>query len=145
MIIISMGFSQENIGGAPYSLNNTLSRITPIITLPLVDTDALIQEDINSPPGTPYRYGLRIPGDFSSSYNGVWETLFDGTKIWRLNINSQDAYALSIVFDSFYLPKGSKLFIFNPDYSIIYGAYTDLNNTTDEVFATPLLIGELTL
>lgn len=142
LMVVSIGFSQESQGGEPYSFNNNLSRITPIIELPFVDSDALKQEDTEISQGTPFRYGIRLPVDFSPENSGTWETLFDGTRIWKLQIFSRDAYALNLGFDSFYLPEGSKLFIYNPDHSIVYGAFTDMNNNDEDIFATPLLKGE---
>ena len=142
LIVATLGFSQESQGGEPYSFNNNLSRITPIFELPFVDSDALKTEDSENTPGSPFRYGIRLPVDFSPETSGSWETLFDGTRIWKLQIFSRGAYALNIGFDSFYLPKDSKLFIYNPDHSILYGAYTEMNNNVEEIFATPLLKGE---
>ena len=141
-MVATLGFSQESQGGEPYSFNNNLSRITPIFELPFVDSNALKTEDSKNIPGLPFRYGIRLPVDFSPETSGSWETLFDGTRIWKLQIISKGAYALNIGFDSFYLPKDSKLFIYNPDHSIIYGAYTEMNNNGEDIFATPLLKGE---
>ena len=135
-MILSLGFSQKNQGGVPNSLNNSLTKITPIIEMPLLDIEALLKEDESLPPGKPYRYGVRLPVDLSPHNNGVWETLSDGTRVWKLIISSQFAYAINLSFDSFYLPENSKLFIYNPDFSMIYGAYTELNNNSEEVFAS---------
>ena len=133
LMISTLGFSQESQGGEPYSFNNNLSRITPIFELPFVDSDALKTEDSENTPGSPFRYGIRLPVDFSPETSGSWETLIDGTRIWKLQIFSRGAYALNIGFDSFYLPKDSKLFIYNPDHSIVYGAYTEMNNNVEEI------------
>ena len=116
--------------------------VLPEIEMPFLDIDALLQEDEFLPPGKPYRYGSRFPVDLSPHNSGVWETLLDGTRVWKLIISSQFAYAINLSFDSFYLPENSKLFIYNPDFSMIYGAYTELNNNSEEVFASPLLKGD---
>ena len=142
VLIVSLGFSQKSQGGAPRGLYNSLTKITPEIEMPLLDIDALLQEDEFLPPGKPYRYGVRLPVDLSPHNSGVWETLLDGTHVWKLKISSQFAYAMNLSFDSFYLPENSKLFIYNPDFSMIYGAYTELNNNSEEVFASPLLKGD---
>ena len=142
VLIASLGFSQKSQGGAPHGLYNPLTKITPEIEMPLQDIDALLQEDEFLPPGKPYRYGVRLPVDLSPHNSGVWETLLDGTRVWKLIISSQFAYAMNLSFDSFYLPENSKLFIYNPDFSMIYGAYTELNNNSEEVFASPLLKGD---
>lgn len=142
IILIAIGYSQDSQGGQPYGLTNTLSRITPVNELPNVDINALLLEDSEKPPGTPFRYGIRIPVDSSPINSGIWDILPDGTKIWRFHISSRNAFALSLIFDSFHLPEGSKLYLYNPDNSIIFGAYTSLNNSEDEIFATPLLKGE---
>ena len=142
VLIASLGFSQKSLGGTPRGLYNSLTKITPEIEMPLLDIDVLLQEDEFLPPGKPYRYGVRLPVDLSPHNSGVWETLLDGTRVWKLIISSQFAYAMNLSFDSFYLPENSKLFIYNPDFSMIYGAYTELNNNSEEVFASPLLKGD---
>ena len=95
VLFTSLGFSQKSQGGTPLDLYNSLTMITPKIEMPLFDVDALLQEDKILPPGKPYRYGVRLPVDLSPHNSGVWETLLDGTRVWKLMISSQLAYAIN--------------------------------------------------
>lgn len=77
------------------------------------------------------------------AYNfGTFDYLANGDVIWRLKITSKDAKALNALFDYFNLPNGVKLFIYNPDKSIVLGAYTSELNNKDNVLAIQVLPGE---
>lgn len=62
--------------------------------------------------------------------------------IYRLSIQSQDAKALNLYFDQFYLPKGDQLFLYSPDKAKILGAFTHKNNRTNLQFATDYTLGD---
>ena len=57
-------------------------------------------------------------------------------EIYKLNIHTEDAYSLNIIFDKFLLPDGVQVFLYDPDRNIINGAYTALNNKESGLFAT---------
>lgn len=77
------------------------------------------------------------------AYNsGTFDYLANDDIIWRLKIKSKDAKALNALFDYFNIPNGVKLFIYNPDKSIVLGAYTSELNNDDDVLAIQALPGE---
>lgn len=52
-------------------------------------------------------------------------------KVYRVGLRSENAKGISLFFDRFLLPEGGKLFVYNPDQSIIFGAFTSENNNSE--------------
>jgi len=121
-----------------YNLSNPIS----IITMPEFDLDGMLLEDAKTPPGTPFRYGKIFYVDYNLNNSGTWEILDDGSKLWRLEIHSEGAFAIKIEYDYFHLPEGAEFYVYSPDQENIFGAYSHLNNQDDYLFATPLLKGD---
>ncbi len=86
--------------------------------------------------GVPWRFGENIPVDLGFDRGGLWETLADGTRVWRLGIRSDDAVSINLAFDVFVLPPGATLFVRSADGREVLGAFTDANNKADGRFAT---------
>ena len=141
--IFTFGLTQDNIGGKPFSLENNLELNIKQITLPQVNVEKLLNEDLNHIPGTPMRYGYKFDVNYSLNNSGSWIELENGDRIWQLAIFSKNAYALSLEYDDFYLPKNSSLYIYNQNKTMIAGGYTSANNQDDKLFSTPLIEGEL--
>ena len=72
----------------------------------------------------------------------MWDELEDGSKLWRLGIESEGALSINLKFSHYKLPKGATLFIYNIDKSHVIGGFTEFNNQTDGVFATTLVNGD---
>jgi len=92
--------------------------------------------------GVMYRYGVSVPVNVNMENAGTWSTLPDGRKIWRLSITSPGAKAIGVNFDKFWLPRRSRLFVYNEAKDHILGAFTAENNPKSLVFAIQLLKGE---
>ncbi|MCD6346342.1 MAG: trypsin-like peptidase domain-containing protein, partial [Bacteroidales bacterium] len=60
----------------------------------------------------------------------------DQYEIYKLNIHTDDAYSLNIIFNKFLLPDGVQVFLYDPDRNVINGAYTALNNKKSRMLAT---------
>ena len=106
-------FSQQSLSVRPYSFGNELSREEiPLVTLPPLDIDLLIEED-NQPGVKPFRYGYRHEVSLNTTNSGIWDILENGDAIWRLRIQSTDAYHLSLMFNDFNLPEGAMLHIYD--------------------------------
>lgn len=77
--------------------------------------------------------------DFTNS--GSWETLSDGSRVWRLRIVSPGATDLYLVYDAWRLVKPCELYLYNDDHSVVLGPYTYLDNWGNSNI-TPLTDGE---
>ncbi|MDA3817208.1 MAG: T9SS type A sorting domain-containing protein [Prolixibacteraceae bacterium] len=49
-------------------------------------------------------------------------------RIWRVHIKSEGAKSLNLIFSKFYVPNDARLFVFNPDKTVVLGAFTSKNN-----------------
>lgn len=144
---ITNSFSQINVGGEPMSSLLQLNMNFNSVTLPAVDSKKALEEDAATPSdaGIPFRYGLNVNVDFNLNNSGTWETLSDGSRIWRLGIKSNNAKSLNLIFSNFYMPKGAYMFVYNLDKSRLLGAFTEINNAVDGQFATALIFGNYTI
>ena len=146
-ICVSDSYAQVNVGGQPMSSLTELSTSYDIVTMPEVDSRKLLEEDaamINIP-DIPLRYGKVLDVNLNMNNSGTWETLQDGSRIWRLGIKSADAKSINLTYSDFFMPKGATFFVYNLNKSMVLGAFTDLNNTNDGQFATAITTGFITV
>ena len=90
----------------------------------------------------PERMGVSVPVNLDLNTAGSWELLTDGSRIWRLKITVSGALALGVYYDHFYMPAGSKLFLYNEAKTQVIGAFTTANNPESGLFATEFIQGE---
>jgi len=127
-------FSQISQGGQPYSFDNNDKSAFDSETLAEQKTNELIEEAERL--DGMYKMGIQIQVAFSPENAGTWKTLANGDRLWRLEILSdKGAKALNPYFDKFYLPEGSKLYLYNKDRTQILGSYTSQNNPESGFFA----------
>ncbi len=140
-------FSQNNSGGLPISSLTELRSNYQVISMPSFDLNKMITEDnINaSKIGIPFRYGKVFEVNYDINNSGTWESLPDGSRVWRLAFNSDNAISINLFYKEFYMPKGALLYIYNSDKSQLLGAYSELNNAENMYFATAPTLGETTI
>jgi hypothetical protein len=90
----------------------------------------------------PQLYGWGYNVNFNTSNNGTWDTLLNGDRIWRLNIECPEAFSINLVFDNFSLSDSCDIFIYNNERDMIVGPLTSKNNKNHGKFATHLIKGE---
>ncbi|HEX3009945.1 MAG TPA: serine protease, partial [Bacteroidales bacterium] len=140
-IIIVMTFlcasirAQISEGGMPYSFSMTQlksQKSLPEKKLARFDEEKLKEEDARNP--TPIRYSIfeEVNVDLKSGTSSPVNEP-QGT-IWRYVFSSERGYSVQIIFKIFKIPPGAKLFLYNDDYSVIFGAFTSENGETDNSF-----------
>ena len=136
-------FCQISSGGTPYSFTNTrVSKEVPVVTMPTIDVKALLEEDkSDNEKGKPYRFGIDLDVNLGLYNSGKWEILPNGDKLWRLNIQSQGAYSINLIFSQYKLPEGARLFIYSNDQAHVIGAFTSYNNKLHGKFSTTVVKG----
>ncbi len=147
LVIISSGSqlkSQISSGGIPLSFSQEgLSSFFQEIAITVPGPDELYGDENSEDKFTlPHRFAKLIPVDLNPENSGTWEILENGDRIWRLGLYAENALALSLYFNDFYLPIGCKLFLYDSDGEQIKGAFTDLNNQENRLFATDLIHGD---
>jgi PKD repeat protein len=140
-------FSQYNSGGLPISSLTELGSNYQVVQMPSFDVSKMMQEDnLNAGKvGIPFRYGKVFEVNYDLKNSGTWETLSDGSKVWRLAIRSENSISLNLFYKEFFMPKGAMLYLYNSDKSELLGAFSELNNTDDRFFSTAPTLGETTV
>ncbi len=133
-------YSQFTFRSTPVSFNiPALKDSIADITLPFINIDSLLEADTTQEALS--RYGFPIDLDIDFIRSATCMELNDGGRICRLGIISESALALNLICDSFFLPQGANLYMYNEDTSMVLGAYTDLNNNDARKFPSGLLKG----
>jgi hypothetical protein len=143
LILIPLS-AQVSHGGKPRSFQKNLSLKSLSWEMqPYLDNTLLLEKEENlSGKEAGFQFGKEIKVNYTLENSGSWDTLADGSRLWRLGIYSANAYSLNLIFDSFYIPSGSNLFIYTEDKSFVMGSFTEKNNNQWGNFATALFPGD---
>ncbi|MEZ5360209.1 MAG: trypsin-like peptidase domain-containing protein [Candidatus Zixiibacteriota bacterium] len=150
-LLASTAWSQVSDGGTPVSFNKnfaaSLSSDIPTETMGSIDVAAYLAEDaIEQAEGdVPYRFGAPFDVDYSLDNSGIWEELPDGGRLWRLRIEAPGAYSINMIYQTYDLPVGAKLYIYNEQRDFIIGAFTSKNNKDHGMFATQPVKGDVSI
>lgn len=125
----------------PYSFQHAVSQAVPKVRMPSVNVEALLSMEAESSKQGEFTFGKEFEVELSTLNSGLWETLPNGDRLWRLGIQSENAYSINLIFSYFYLPENSRLYFYTADSTYILGAYTMQHNLPERSFATPLLPG----
>ena len=138
--------AQVSFGGHPASFTAKANSEISVKRLkaPFKNRLKQIRRDVRSTheEGTLPRVGINIPVDYDLNNDGTWSTLPDGRMVWRMRIESEDAPALILAYDDFYLPEGVQLFLYNDDHTDVLGAYTYRTHPQGGPFSTELTFGD---
>jgi hypothetical protein len=113
--------------------------------LPKIDIERLLVQDRArgkdpQEPG-PHRFAVAVDVSFTLDKTGTWQTLPDG-RLWRLRIQSPGAKSLNLGITRFEMPEGAKLWIYNPDHTLVEGPYTSRHRSHLGSLWTPVIQGE---
>ena len=138
-ILISLhGFSQISHGGNPVSFNKNLST-APIHITPTLNLQSYIEEDkiTDTHKDIAWRFGIEQFVNLNLNNSGVWTTLSNGDRIWRLTIQSPNAKTTNLNYSNFNLPIGATFFVYTKNERL--GSFTNENNKANGHFSTSLL------
>jgi len=90
----------------------------------------------------PFRFGYEIDIDLGIENDGAWDEFSNGDRVWRINIVSKGAKTLNFIFDTFQIPSGAYVYLYNDNKTDVLGAYTSSFNRPDSVLGTWLVEGE---
>ncbi|QQX75374.1 MULTISPECIES: T9SS type A sorting domain-containing protein [Aequorivita] len=142
---IFTAFSQGGGQDLPKSWDFNFAEYPPIVNLPILDFELIMQQDsINDlDKSLPWRYGIERPIVLNMERNGLWTVLPNGGKIWQATIKSPGALNLSVNFDDFFLPLGSRLQLFNQDRTDVTRTYTNSQNRIGGQIGTWFVEGDV--
>ena len=149
MIFLSLNVNAQIVTNElPLGITNKNDfRVIPTEIIKTPDMEFIQNEDrINDRKDNPIRYAYAISVNYNISNSGNWTTLQDGSKIWRLKVKLVKALSSNAFFDKFWLPVGSKFFVYNEVTHQTIGAitseYIDGSKNNPSKFATGLIYGE---
>jgi hypothetical protein len=136
------GFSQISHGGSPLSFSNSFIDSIPKYTTETINAQKYLNEDAvtDEHKDIPRRFGTEQKVSLDLNNSGIWETLANGDRVWRLEINSPNALSINLNFDSFKLPVGASFFVHNKNQT--QGSFTSENNKSDGLFSTAPIKGD---
>jgi hypothetical protein len=140
VLMASISLAQQSLSIQPKSFGEDLLRSSiPVAVMPTVDVNQLLWEDAQ--PGVKaYRFGFKHEVSLTPENSGQWDVLENGDSIWRLAIESRDAYNLRVFFGNLDIPQGAMIHAYTESNGEFFGAYTHENNNL--FFSTPLIEGD---
>jgi V8-like Glu-specific endopeptidase/predicted secreted protein len=120
---------------------------TAVQVLSAPDRAILNREDsiADSQPG-PLRFARAIHVNYTLYNSGTWQVLANGDKLWTLKVKLPGALSSNAVYDKFWLPEGTKFFVYSEETEQYIGAVTSeyIGGSYEEPvpFATGLIYGE---
>lgn len=70
--------------------------------------------------GLPYKFGKSVIVNHTLSNSGTWFEV-DSGRVWKLKIECEEAFSISLIFNKLNLSEGTQLFIYNQGGSMLYG------------------------
>ena len=73
----------------------------------------------------PWRFGFNNSVNLNMNNSGSWTTYPDGSKVWRLKVNCENALSINLTLDNVIIPEGNELYVYNEQRDFILGKFTD--------------------
>lgn len=120
--------AQISFGGTAVGLSHERAELSapPVIELPPVDVDAMLTEDdqrMADGVKGPFRFGVNRAVDLGLDNSGIWNTLADGTRVWRVAVHCPEAFSINFEFGEYVVPEGARVFVYNAEGGQL-GAFT---------------------
>ncbi len=134
--------AQVSRGGKPYSFSHQLNDNVEAArkVLPLLDVQGLQKASLSAiQKGEMMPAGQILPVNYSMENSGVWTTLPNKDRVWRLHLVVPDAPATSLYYENFYIPEGGQLFVYNAEKTHLIGSFGTHNNSEGKLFATEII------
>jgi len=135
--------AQVEFPGKAVGLESHLKAADLMYVLPPVDPlelAAALQE--NSQSGLKsFHFALERSLDLNPESHGFWDRQGD-QRIWRIHVLSPEAVSLGLVFHTFRLEPGVKVFVYDPDMKRIKGAFTSGNNKSSGILSVGHVPGQ---
>ena len=137
-------FSQISQGGQPATTKFLISNsIYPVFNYPAPDVERLLAEDTETDKyGIPMRFAECLPASINLAKDGTWLNMPDGSRVCRLALSSENAQALLLYYEKFFIPEGGELFLYSADHWQVIGAFTHETNPKGGAFATEMIHGD---
>lgn len=140
----NMLVAQISIGGTPLGRSPEFLALfghlpLAVETVPALDLPKIYKEDAASTDNR--RFTAPVQVNWGLDNAGQWLDLPNGDRLWRLQLRASETKALAVLYDTFFLPEGSKFYMYSEDGKQILGGYTSRNNPRTGRFMTGLIDG----
>ena len=141
LLIPFLAVSQISTREVPYTFQKKLTdeNISVVHTGELdwkvIEEEHRYDEEFNNPPKIAHLFEV----NYNLNNSGTWTQLENGDRLWRIKIQTQGARAIYLHYKNFYLPQGSKMFVYSADRKEYIGGFTEYNNHKSGYFATQLI------
>ncbi len=137
-------FAQLSYGGRPASLTAKSIREIPVIRMPVFDVRTYIreQEDLNGRDFKKLVFARSFELMVDPSSDGAWTELQNGTRVWRVALQSRGAFSINLIFSRFRIEPGVTVFVYNSGQSDIRGAFDSRNNRNSASLALSPVRGD---
>jgi len=134
---------QKMYGGKPTD-RSLLKSAIPSFTMPGFDLKAFHERQRSEPKHQQGGYLIAEQFDVSISplNSGVWETLADGTQVWRVEIISTGAVTINLWLSAYQFNEGNALYVYNKDMTYIRGQFNEKNNKRNGLMAIAPIPGD---
>ena len=147
MIALNL-YAQITTNEPPYGLHEGFkAKFQENLIIPAPDVGQILKEDKDNeqyPGPVPYAYAFYVKYTFENS--GEWQTLEDGSKLWRLKVSMPGALSTNTYYERFWLPRGAKFFVYSESTKQSIGAitseYIEGSKEKPSGFATAIIFGE---
>lgn len=114
------------------------------LELPALDEAKLRAQDAKDrAAGKPPRYAKPVDvAPVTPAADGVWETLDDGSRVWRFRILAKGATSVEPAFTRFHLPEGAALYVHGNAGKRVRGPYTQEDNESHGQLWVPVIEGD---
>lgn len=145
-LIGTVARGQLSFGGHPVGLDRRAGLPeAPLVVMPPVNADSLKALDAErAAQGIkgPYRFGFNHAVDLGMDNSGVWHTMSNGDRVWRLSIRCPEAYSINFEFHDYVIPDGAQVFVYNASGDVL-GAFEAGSNPGQEQLGVTQLAGDL--
>lgn len=142
LLIASHVSAQMSYGGQPHVNDLKNAKTLPVYELPAIDNQALLLEDEElNRKGRPFRIGTVHDVAITPATHGVWDTLPNGDRLWRMAVTSKDATFVRPILDTYVIPDGAEFFVYTPEQDFVIGKFTNAN-ADEGRFHTQIIPGE---
>ncbi|MGW8315599.1 MAG: trypsin-like peptidase domain-containing protein [Bacteroidales bacterium] len=141
--ILAPGMAQQYSPGRPVGFSDRTDAAEVTYLLPPLDPFEIAARSGNSSNGIlkNIEFALERPVTLSPEFNGSW-FIQGESRIWQVRIISPGAYSLGLVFNTYRLEPGIRVFVYDPDLGEVKGAFTSRNNKSSGILPVGHLKGD---
>lgn len=145
MMLSTRSTGQLAFEGQPYgTVRSNGLPVAPVAVMPPVDVAALeLEDEARAASGIkgPYRFGYNHAVDLGLDNSGIWHTMSNGDRVWRVGVECPGAYSINFEFHQFGIPEGAQVFAYN-EQGHVSGAFEAGSNPGHDQLGVDLIPGD---